>query len=168
MLRRVISAKEMSMRYWKAIFIIVLLVIGSPAVAQQDSLVSGTIKDDILELLAITNAEKMGNQMLEQIFNAYEHMIPDVPVEVWEKARREMRSGDMLELIIPIYAKHFSREDIRGLITFYKSPAGKKFIDKQETIMKESMEIGMAWGHEVSKKIEAELKSKGYKVPNSL
>lgn len=156
------------MHYWKAIFIIVLLVIGSPVIAQQNMLDSGTIKDDILELLAITNAEKLGDQMLEQIFNAYEHMMPDVPVEVWQKARKEMRSGDMLELIIPIYAKHFSREDIRGLITFYKSPTGKKFIDKQETIMKESMAIGMAWGQEVSKKIESELKSKGYKVPNSL
>lgn len=156
------------MNYWRAIFFIVLLVIGSPAIAQQHMLDYGSINDDIRELLAITNAEKLGDQMLEQIFDAYEHMMPYVPVEVWQKARREMRSGDMLELIIPIYAKHFGREDIRDLISFYKSPAGKKFIDKQEILMKESMAIGMAWGQEVSKKIESELKSKGYEIPNSL
>jgi hypothetical protein len=156
------------MHYWKTLFITVLLVIASPAIAQQDMMAPGNINDDIRELLIITNSAKLGDQMLDQTFNAYEKMIPNVPVEVWEKARIGMRAADLVELVIPIYAKHFNREDIKGLIAFYKSPIGKRFIDNQGAIMKESMAIGMVWGQEVSRKIASELKSKGYEVPNSL
>ena len=118
--------------------------------------------------MIVSNAAKLGDQMLDQIFNAYEKMMPNVPPELWQKARSEMRAAEFTELIVPIYAKHFNRKDINGIISFYKSPIGKKLIDNQGVIMKESMAIGMAWGQEISKKILSDLKSKGYKVPNSL
>ncbi len=156
------------MHYWKAIFITMLLVIASPAIAQQDTMEFRALNEDIRELLVVTNAAKLGDQMLDQIFNAYEKMAPNVPAEIWQKARARMRANDLVELVIPIYAKHFNRDDIRGITSFYKSPIGKKFIDNQGAIMKESMAIGMAWGQEVSKKIAEDLKSKGYKVPNTL
>jgi len=144
------------------------LLISFPAVAQQDIMKPDTIDDDIRELLFVTNAANLGDQMLDQIFNAYEKMIPNVPAEIWQKARTKMRATELIELVIPIYAKHFNRDDIKGIISFYKSPIGKKFIDNQGAIMKESMAIGMAWGQEISKKIAEDLKSKGYKVPNTL
>ncbi len=156
------------MHYWKALFITMLLLISSQAIAEQDSFESGTIEEDIQELLVVTNAVNIGDQMLDQIFGAYEKLIPNVPPEIWQKTRNEFRTSDFIGLIVPIYARHFNRKDIRGLISFYKSPIGKKFIDNQGAIVKESMAIGMAWGQEVSKKIASDLKSKGYKVPNSL
>jgi hypothetical protein len=156
------------MRYWKSMVITMFLVVASPAIAQQDAFESGTINEDIHELLVLTNSAKLGDQMLDQIFSAYERMVPDVPPEIWKKARESMRADDLVELVIPIYIKHFNREDIKGIITFYKTPIGKKLIEHQGAIMKESMAIGMAWGQEVSKKILDDLKSKGYKVPNTL
>ncbi|MFA6148933.1 MAG: DUF2059 domain-containing protein [bacterium] len=156
------------MHFRKLIFIAMLLLAASTAIAQQDSNEPGTIEEDIQELLKLTNAVKMGDQMLDQIFGTYEKMIPNVPAEIWQKARKEMRTTDLIGYIVPIYAKHFNRNDIRGLINFYKSPLGKKMIDNQEPILRESMAIGMAWGQEVSRKIASDLKSKGYKVPNNL
>ncbi len=79
-----------------------------------------------------------------------------------------MRAADFTELIVPIYARHFNRKDIQGLVSFYKSPVGKKFIDNQGAILKENMAIGMAWRQEISRKIISDLKSKGYTIPNSL
>ena len=156
------------MHYWKPIFIAMLLLMTSTAIAQQDIIKQGTIEEDIQELLVVTNAVKMGDQMLDNLFGAYERMIPEVPAELWQKIRKEFRTSDLIGLVVPIYSKHFNREDIRGLISFYRSPVGKKFVDNQGAIMNESMAIGMAWGDEVSKKIESYLKTKGYKVPNSL
>jgi len=156
------------MRYWILLIITMLMVIASPAIAQQDIIEPGTIEEDIQELLIATNAVNLGDQMLDQIFGAYEKMIPDVPAEIWQKTRKEFRTSDFIGRVVPIYSKHFNRKDIRGIISFYKSPIGKKLIDNQGAILKESMAIGMAWGQEVSKKIASDLKSKGYKVPNNL
>jgi len=156
------------MSYCKALFFTMLILISSQSIAQESILEQKALEDDIRELLIVSNAAKLGDQMLDQIFNAYEKMIPNVPPELWQKARSEMRAEEFTELVIPIYAKHFDRKDIKGIITFYKSPIGKKLIDNQGAMMKESMAIGLEWGKEVSRKIESDLKSKGYKIPNSL
>lgn len=156
------------MNYCKSIIVMLILVFGSPAIAEQNDIASKSINDDIRELLVITKAEKLGDQMLVQICKAYGKMMPDVPEDIWKKMQKEMRGADVVELIIPIYARHYNREDIRGLIAFYKSPLGEKLIASQELIMKESMVIGMKWGQEVARKIISELKSRGYKVPNTM
>jgi len=145
-----------------------ILLLAPPAAAQQGLALPGGLESDIRELLALTETEKIGDQLLDQIFTAYETMIPQVPREVWRQARREMRAKDLIERMVPIYARHFNREDIRALIEFYRSPVGKKYIERQGPIMKESMDVGMRWGQEVSKKVLSDLKSKGYQVPNSM
>lgn len=156
------------MQYFKVLIIAMFLLVSSQVVAQEDGLEKGTLEDDIRELLITSNAVKLGDQMLDQIFDAYESSVPDVPPEVWKKVRSEMRASEFIEFIIPIYAKHFNRKDIKGIMSFYKSPVGRKLIDSQGEIMKESMAVGMAWGQEVSKRIASDLNMKGYKVPNSL
>ena len=37
-------------------------------------------------------------------------------------------SKEMADIIVPIYDKHFTESDIDGLIAFYRTPVGKKFI----------------------------------------
>ncbi|HEY3490111.1 MAG TPA: DUF2059 domain-containing protein [Candidatus Deferrimicrobiaceae bacterium] len=156
------------MRCWRPILVVILVLVASPSLAEQGTYRDETLNNDIRELLAVTNATKLGDQMLDQIFTAYERLIPNVPTEVWQKTRERLRASDLMELVIPIYAKHFNSEDIRGIISFYKSPIGKKYIENQSVIMKESMAIGMAWGKEVANSIKKELKTKGYELPSSL
>jgi hypothetical protein len=37
---------------------------------------------------------------------------------------------------------NFSENEINDMLTFYRSPTGKKFVEKMPIIMKKSMEIG--------------------------
>ena len=55
--------------------------------------------------------------------------------------------------MVSIYSKHFSDEEIKDLIAFYKTPTGKKLIEKQTIISKESMELTMKYMPEFQKKI---------------
>lgn len=57
----------------------------------------------------------------------------------FEKAQQELMPYEELEkrIIGPIIRKHFSNEDLHALITFYKSPVGKKYITSMTTIMQE-------------------------------
>ena len=42
---------------------------------------------------------------------------------------------------IKVYADTFTEEELKGLISFYKSPVGQKFIEKTPELMKRSMEL---------------------------
>ena len=42
---------------------------------------------------------------------------------------------------ISIYAETFTEEELQGAIEFYKSPIGRKFTDKQQELMRKSMQI---------------------------
>jgi hypothetical protein len=134
----------------KTVGITLFLLWSATSFAQDNMIGPGTLDGDIRELLVISNAAKLGDQMVDQLFSTYEKIIPDVPSELWKKVRSEMRTADFTELVVPVYAKHFNRNDIKGMITFYKSPVGKKLLENQGAIMRESMAIGMAWGKDIS------------------
>ena len=45
----------------------------------------------------------------------------------------------IMELIIPIYDKYFSEDELKQLIEFYQSPLGKKMVDIMPSLMQETM-----------------------------
>ncbi len=54
----------------------------------------------------------------------------------------------MSEKVIPIYDRHLSHEEIRGLIQFYETPLGRRLVKVLPQIMQESMAAGEEWGTE--------------------
>jgi hypothetical protein len=69
------------------------------------------------------------------IFNKYmSEMIELITNTVnWDKVKPEMTD---------LYMSNFSENEINDMLAFYRSPTGKKFVDKMPIIMKKSMEIG--------------------------
>ena len=61
-------------------------------------------------------------------------------------------------MIIPIYEKHFTHEELKQLIAFYESPIGKKLIKVQPQIMMESMAAGEEWGKKLVQKAMEKLR----------
>jgi len=53
----------------------------------------------------------------------------------------ELSWDKMKEDYITLYADTFTEEELKGIIAFYKSPAGQAFIKKQPELMKRSMEM---------------------------
>lgn len=51
-----------------------------------------------------------------------------------------------MDLIVPIYDKYLSDEEIKGLIQFYQTPLGQKTLKVLPTVMSESREAGRKWG----------------------
>ena len=50
-----------------------------------------------------------------------------------------IKSIDWEEKFAKIYAAEFTTEELQGLIDFYKSPIGKKFLEKQPQLMAATM-----------------------------
>ena len=44
----------------------------------------------------------------------------------FEKFQSSMKIDDLIDLIVPIYDKYFSKEDLLGLTQFYQTPLGKR------------------------------------------
>ena len=46
--------------------------------------------------------------------------------EFWAEFKRDVRPEDLVDLVVPIYARHFEQDELEGLLAFNKSPLGQK------------------------------------------
>lgn len=122
----------------------------------------------IRHLLEVTGSAKLGQQLMDQLFATRRAMTRQVPGSVWDELEKEFRaefqSGKVTEMVIPIYSKYFSEEEINALIAFYDTPVGKKTVSVMPQILAESMQVGMQWGAEIIRRLEQRLKEKGYSM----
>jgi hypothetical protein len=119
-----------------------------------------TAKDEkIKKLLELTGSAKLGNQILKSLIASYQKAQPNINQEYWTEFEKKFNTEELLiNLIIPIYEKYYTEEDIDQLISFYNTPIGKKMIATAPLIMQESMTVGQNWGMQIAEKIAKELK----------
>jgi len=67
-------------------------------------------------------------------------------------------------MMVPIYSRAFSEEELNELVKFYESPIGRKMTRALPQIVSESMAAGQQWAGEVLKRLRTRLKEKGYSV----
>jgi hypothetical protein len=123
----------------------------------------------IRHLLEVTGGKKMMDQLMTQMFAQVKGSIfKDLPQNergqkitgaFFEKIQAKMKTGDLLEQMIPIYDKYFTEADLQGVIQFYQSPLGQRFLQVMPQISGESMAIGIQWGQKISREIWAEMEA---------
>ena len=62
--------------------------------------------------------------------------------------------SSLIEMLMPIYKKHFTEQDLNDAIALFKTPIGKKISEKSPIIAQESMQASMQWGMELSTKLQ--------------
>lgn len=117
---------------------------------------------DIRRLLDLTGAGNLGAQVMDQMLASFKQSNPAVPAKFWDDLRTEMNVGQLTELVVPIYDRHLSHDDVRQLIAFYESPVGRKLIAAQPQIVAESMKAGQEWGQAAAQRILQRMKEQGY------
>ena len=50
---------------------------------------------------------------------------------------------EVLQSMVPVYQKHFSKGDIEAIVAFYSAPAGQKLLREMPAMMAESMQTMM-------------------------
>lgn len=64
--------------------------------------------------------------------------------QVIDTALNSVLSGqtvdEMIDALVPVYQRHFSKADLDGILAFYTSPVGQKLQNEQPAIMQESMQ----------------------------
>lgn len=117
----------------------------------------------IHRLLEVTGAIAMGSQMVDQLLSIQAQAQPSIPAEVWADIREEIDFSEFEPAMVHIYDKHFSANEIEGLLAFYESDIGRRFIEKQPAIVQDSMAAGQAWALGIQEKLRAKLEKRGFK-----
>ena len=120
---------------------------------------------DIKKLLSITGASKTGLRVFSQVIGMFQRAHSEVPEPVWMEmvSEAEVKVDDFVtEMLVPIYDKHLTHEDIKGLIAFYETPAGQKLLSVMPLMHQESRQAGEIWGREFARTVQQRLAEKGY------
>ena len=69
------------------------------------------------------------------------------------------RSGEILDMVAPLWAEKFTVDEMKQIGAFFKTPIGAKMLAAQPEIIQKSMQLGMTWGANIGKEVEAEAKA---------
>ncbi|HEX6864356.1 MAG TPA: DUF2059 domain-containing protein [Thermoanaerobaculia bacterium] len=134
--------------------VLCLLALAHPLQAQEGI----TKEQDIRRLLVLTGSDKLAEQIMDQMMVTFDEDGADKGF--WDSLRAEIDTEELIRMTIPIYDKHLTHEEIRGLIAFYQTPLGAKLIEKLPAIAQDSMLVGMKWGEEVAGRAMAKLEER--------
>lgn len=149
-----------------------LTAFGGNAQAQQPSAAAiATAK----ELIAATGATTLFNPLIpgviEQAKLLFLQQNPTLAKDlndVANKMRTDLapRADEITNEVAKYYATNFSDAELKDILAFYKTPAGKKLLERQPRIVDESIKFAQTWANKLSDEVVAkmreEMKKKGH------
>ena len=116
---------------------------------------------EIRKLLEVTGTTKTMPEVMDQMIAEFRKALPDVPSQFWDDFRKEINIDELVSLMVPVYDKHLSLEDIKAANAFFATPAGKHFAEKMSIMSAEGFEVGRKWGEAKGRLVADRLKEKG-------
>jgi hypothetical protein len=106
-----------------------------------------------------TDFGAIASSMLEAMIENIRKEIPTgtIPESFWDKYRKNLDTESLRSLYVAIYNRHYTREDIAGLIAFFESPLGRKSVQNNPQVGQESQTVSTAYFESLQKEIVAEL-----------
>jgi hypothetical protein len=146
----------------------------APAPAQgQGQDIDPAFRADIVKTMELTGTSKIGRQMAtmisQQMLQNLKTQHPELPARnfqiVQEVAEKEFENAfegpdGLQSKMIPLYAKYFTAEDIKGLIAFYQGPLGQKSLSVMPALMQDAMKIGQQWAAEATPRVQEAIKKR--------
>ncbi len=83
---------------------------------------------------------------------------PQIVDRILQKFVQRLDSAEILDYLVPVYAKHFAHEEIRQLIQFYDSPIGRRLLEVTPSLMQDASAASQKWMQKVMPGIVQELR----------
>ena len=137
---------------------VVILCASSASFAQQSSADSPATKEDIQRYLEVTHSREMMAKMIDAMVKPMHQMMHDqyekdkdkLPADFEARTNKVLDDymknfpwDDVLQSMIPVYQKHFTKDDIDHLVAFYSTPTGQKVLRELPAISGEAMQAVM-------------------------
>jgi hypothetical protein len=138
-----------------------LVFLSVTSFSQEDKQYTKTLN----KMFEVSGTEESYQAAIKQMFTIFKQQYPDVEVEIWTDLEKEFSKTSLNELtkmLVPVYSKYMTLEDLNELIKFYNTPTGKKYAKSTPLIMQESMQVGQQWGMKIGQDFEKKMKDIGY------
>src|SRR5229473_7323053 len=122
----------------------------------------------IRELIEVTGAKNLGQQLIEAGMEQFRSSVQDSqPNNPRAKqfadafAARFPKHFDpdsLTERVIPIYDKYLTTDDLKGLLDYYRSPLGQRMLKTLPELTRESQAAGFALGQKAAQETMEDLK----------
>ena len=91
---------------------------------------------------------------------------PAIPAIFWDRILETAKAqrGQLLDILVPVYAQNFELPDLEGLLAFYRSPLGRRLIALQPAILRDSAQIGQKWGAQLGATVSEQLAKEGVQL----
>ena len=139
----------------KLFLVSIMLFAGATAFAQTDP-----FEADILKMQQINGSSGTTDAIFSQIVAQLKSAKPDVTEAKWAALKKDVfdvEVKDLQKMLVPVYKKYFTPEEVKAIIAFYESPVGKKLAGQTPQITTESMQVTQQWGMGLFGKIQAYL-----------
>ena len=167
---RVIQAIRRASR--PALVVAAMVAFGPTAHSQQPS---AAAMATARQLIAATGATTVFNPLIagvvEQAKLLFLQQNPGLAKDLNEiaaKLRTDLapRFGELNEEMAKLYATSFTEQELKAILVFYESPAGKKLLAQQPNVVDASMKFAQDWANKLSDQVIAkmrdELKKRGH------
>jgi uncharacterized protein len=137
-----------------ALGLVICLVFACASYAQQNAADAPASKEDIQRYLDAMHSREMTTNMLQAMKPAMHQMVREqmkdqsnLPPDFEAKMNKMMDNmidsipvDDLLQVMTPVYQRHFTKGDVDALVAFYSGPTGQKVLKEMPAIMGEAME----------------------------
>lgn len=153
----------------RSLFLVALSMImlfAATFVSAQNADANKAYKEELAKMMKASGALTAAQDMVPQIVNMMKQSAPTVDDSFWESFATKWKAkfaDKMVELYVPIYQKYLTLEDLKKIVAFYETPAGKKLGEATPKMTMESMELGQKLGTEIAGELQKELEARGYK-----
>lgn len=100
----------------------------------------------VRELMVLMGSGNLGVQTMQAMLPTLKRLVPQAPEAFWVEFMKEVNPEDLVNLVVPLYQKHLTEEDVQATLAFYRSPAGTRLVQALPAIMQESIPVGQKWG----------------------
>jgi hypothetical protein len=80
----------------------------------------------------------------------------------------ESKKAELVYEVAIVYAKHFTEQELKELVTFYKSPLGQKMLKEEPVALDESLKRAQDWSIDFSEvvmgRFRTEMKKRGHQL----
>ena len=138
-----------------------LIFLSVTSFSQEDKQYTETLN----KMFEVSGTEGSYQAAIKEMFSMFKQQYSNVEVEIWTDLEKEFSKKSLNELtkmLVPVYSKYMTLEDLNELIKFYNTPTGKKYAKSTPLIMQESMQIGQQWGMKIGQDFEKKMKDRGY------
>ena len=139
--------------------IVFTLLFSTIAFGQADEEYRMTLK----KMFEVSGSEGSYQIIINQMFTMYKQKYSDVETEVWNDIEEEFHKtslNDITEMLVPVYSKYLTKEDLEELIKFYQTEVGERLAKNTPSIMQESMQAGQLWGMKIDKDFKKMIREK--------